>query len=37
MEIQAGYGNHSLESKDIFADMKELYKIMEETEQFILV
>ena len=27
--------NHSLESKDVFADMKELYRIMKETERFI--
>ena len=27
--------NHSLESKDCFADMKELYRVMEETDQFI--
>ena len=30
------YANHSLESKDIFADMKELYRIMKETEKFII-
>ncbi len=29
------YANHSLESKDPFADMKELYRIMKETERFI--
>lgn len=29
------YANHSLESKDVFADMKELYRIMKETERFI--
>ena len=28
--------NHSLESGDAFADMEELYKVMKETEQFIL-
>ena len=27
--------NHSLESKEVFADMKELYRIMKETERFI--
>ena len=27
--------NHSLESKESFADMKELYRVMEETDQFI--
>ncbi|MBR2764832.1 MAG: alpha/beta hydrolase [Blautia sp.] len=27
--------NHSLETKDPFTDMKELYRIMKETEQFI--
>ncbi len=26
--------NHSLESKDIFADMKELYEVMKKTERF---
>ena len=30
------YANHSLESKDVFADMKELYRIMKETERFII-
>ena len=29
------HANHSLESGDIFADMKELYGIMKETERFI--
>ena len=29
------YANHSLESKDCFQDMKELYRIMKETERFI--
>lgn len=29
------YANHSLESKDPFIDMKELYRIMKETERFI--
>lgn len=29
------YANHSLESGDVFADMKELYRIMKETERFI--
>lgn len=28
--------NHSLESSDVFADMKELYRVMKETERFIL-
>ncbi|MDO4804892.1 MAG: alpha/beta hydrolase [Lachnospiraceae bacterium] len=28
--------NHSLESKDSFQDMKELYRIMKETEQFLI-
>lgn len=28
------YANHSLESPDAFADMKELYRIMKETERF---
>ncbi len=28
--------NHSLESKDVYADMKELYRVMKETEKFIL-
>lgn len=27
--------NHSLESKDVFADMKELYRLMEETKRWI--
>ena len=27
--------NHSLESKESFADMKELYRVMKETDQFI--
>ena len=27
--------NHSLESRDVFADMEELYRIMKETERFI--
>ena len=30
------YANHSLESSDVFTDMKELYRIMKETERFIL-
>ena len=29
------HANHSLESGDIFTDMKELYEIMQETERFI--
>lgn len=29
------YANHSLESKDCFQDMKELYRVMRETERFI--
>ena len=28
--------NHSLESGDVFSDLKELYRIMEETEKFIV-
>ena len=28
--------NHSLESGDVFSDLKELYRIMEETERFIV-
>ena len=28
--------NHSLESKDVFADMEELYRIMKEMERFII-
>jgi len=27
--------NHSLESGDVFSDLKELYRIMEKTERFI--
>lgn len=30
------YANHSLESHDSFQDMKELYRIMKETERFIM-
>lgn len=30
------YANHSLESHDSFQDMKELYRIMRETERFIM-
>ena len=30
------YANHSLESNDMFADMKELSRIMRETERFIV-
>jgi len=29
------HANHSLESKDVFADMKELRKVMKETEAFL--
>ena len=29
------YANHSLESKDVFMDLKELYRIMKQTEIFI--
>ena len=29
------YANHSLETPDVFADMKELYRIMKQTEIFI--
>ena len=29
------HANHSLESKDVFADMKELRKVMKETETFL--
>ena len=29
------YANHSLESKDSFQDLKELYKIMKETDKFV--
>ncbi len=29
------HANHSLESKDVFADMKELHKVMKETEAFL--
>ena len=28
--------NHSLESGDVFSDLKELYRIMEETERFVV-
>ena len=30
------YANHSLESSDVFMDLKELYRIMKQTEIFIL-